>query len=80
MDYASALAEECTQAIKGGVGYGTVWDTIIRENKMVASPPIEHFDDDATHTDVLLSNGFWLRYCPDSKDFTLRRPRLHRPF
>lgn len=80
MDKASALVVACTQAVRNGAGYSDVWDAILRQSELVVSPPIQHYDEELPHTDVLLNNGFWLRFCTNSQDFTLRRARLRRPF
>lgn len=80
MDKADILAQECSQALKGGAEYSEIWEAILRRNDLVASPPIQHYDEDLSHTDVLLNTGFWLRYCADTRDFTLRRARQRRPF
>ena len=80
MQAANFLVSTCTQAIQNGAAFQRVWETILRTNSLVASPPIQNYDEDQAHTDVLLRNGYWLRYHSDSNDFSLCRARLHRAF
>ena len=74
------LIAECTQAARDGVEFPAIWDSILRSHSLVESPPIETFEDERPHLEVRLRNGYWLRYCAHSNDFSLRRARLHRSF
>jgi hypothetical protein len=75
-----ALIAECTQAARDGAEFPEIWDSILRSHRMVASPPIETFDEAQPHLEVRLRNGYWLRYCANSNDFSLRRAKQHRSF
>ena len=77
---ADSLVEQCTQAARDGVEYRTIWDSILSKHNLVASPPVKIFEDELPHLDVKLRNGYWLRYCAHSNDFSLRRAMLHRSF
>jgi hypothetical protein len=77
---ADSLVQACTQAAREGAEFATIWDSILKGHSMVASPPIETFDDEQPHLEIRLRNGFWLRYCARSNDFSLRRAMLHRCF
>jgi hypothetical protein len=78
---AEFLMDACTRAACEGAEFAAIWDSILRTHELVASPPIQTFDDDERpHLDVRLRNGFWLRYCARSNDFSLRRATLHRSF
>jgi hypothetical protein len=74
------LVQACTQAAQEGAEFTTIWDSILRTHSLVVSPPIQTFEDEQPHLDVRLRNGFWLRYCARSNDFSLRRAALHRCF
>jgi hypothetical protein len=80
MDAAQSLANACTHAIQNGLNFPGIWETLLRENALVASSPIQNYDEDQSHTDILLRNGYWLRYRMESNDFSLCRARLHRAF
>ena len=80
MEAAQSLASACTQAIQKGLSFSSIWETLLRTNALVASPPIQNYDEDQSHTDVLLRNGYWLRYYLEANDFSLCRARLHRAF
>lgn len=80
MEAANSLVSECSQAIRSGVAFPDIWEQILRTHDLVASPPLQNYDEDQSHTDVLLRNGFWLRYSANSNDFSLCRARLHRAF
>ena len=77
-----ALISECTRAARGGAGFPTIWDSILKSHSLVESTPIKTFEDEEErpHLEVRLRNGYWLRYCTRSNDFSLRRARLHRSF
>jgi hypothetical protein len=75
-----ALIAECTRAARDGAGFPIIWDSILRSHDLVESPPIETYDEERPHLEVRLRNGYWLRYCARSNDFSLRRARLHRSF
>lgn len=77
---AESLVVECTQAARDGVEFQVIWDSILRRHDLVASPPIETFEGGLPHPEVRLHNGYWLRYCCQSNDFSLRRAKLHRSF
>jgi hypothetical protein len=77
---AEFLMDACTRAAREGAEFATIWDSILRTHALVVSPPIQTFDDEQPHLDVRLRNGFWLRYCARSNDFSLRRAALHRCF
>ena len=80
MNAASKLAELCTQAARDGIEFPVIWDTILRKNGLVIGPPVQTFEDGRPHLEIRLSNGYWLRYCSQSNDFSLRRAALHRAF
>jgi len=75
-----ALIAECTLAARSGTEFPAIWDSILRSHRLVESPPIETFEDEQPHLEVRLRNGYWLRYCARSNDFSLRRAKLHRSF
>lgn len=77
---ADSLVQACTQAAREGAEFPTIWDSILRTHNLVVGPPIQTFEDEQPHLDIRLSNGFWLRYCARSNDFSLRRAALHRSF
>jgi len=77
---ADSLVEACTLAAREGAEFPAIWDSILKTHALVASPPVQTFDDEQPHLDVRLRNGFWLRYCARSNDFSLRRAALHRCF
>lgn len=77
---AHTLVATCTQAAQDGVEFPIIWDSILKRHSLVASPPIQTFDEELPHLDVRLSNGYWLRYSQRTNDFSLRRARLHRSF
>jgi hypothetical protein len=77
---ADSLVQACTRAAREGAEFVTIWDSILKGHSMVASPPIQTFDDEQSHLEIRLRNGFWLRYCARSNDFSLRRAALHRCF
>ena len=77
---AEGLVEQCRQAAHEGVEFPVIWEHILRTHSLVASPPVRTFEDELSHLDVRLSNGYWLRYCVRSNDFSLRRANLHRAF
>ena len=79
-ELADSLVEACTTAAQEGAEYPAIWDSILKAHVLVASPPIQTFDDEQPHLDVRLRNGFWLRYSARSNDFSLRRAVLHRCF
>ena len=80
IDLVGLLVRACSEAARDGAPFADIWDTILKDNNMVASPPIQTFDDEQSHLEVKLRNGFWLRYCAQSNDFSLRRAALHRCF
>lgn len=80
MESAQFLATACTQAVRNGVTFPSIWETLLRKSELVASSPIQNYDEDQSHTDVLLRNGYWLRYTRTSNDFSLCRARLNRAF
>jgi hypothetical protein len=77
---ADSLAAACTRAAREGAEFPAIWDSILKTHALVVSPPIQAFDDERPHLDIRLRNGFWLRYCVRSHDFSLRRAALHRCF
>lgn len=77
---ADGLVEQCTQAVREGIEFPAIWESILRKHSLVVSPPVQTFEDELTHLDVRLRNGYWLRYCARSNDFSLRRATLHRSF
>ena len=77
---ADRLAEQCTQAARDGVDFPSIWDSILKKHTLVISPPVQTFEDERSHLDIRLRNGFWLRYCARSNDFSLRRAALNRCF
>lgn len=77
---ADSLVEQCTQAARDGVEFPAIWESILRKHNLVASPPVRTYEDELPHLDVKLRNGYWLRYCALSNDFSLRRAMLHRSF
>jgi hypothetical protein len=74
------LVEQCRQAARQGVGFSAIWQQILSTHSLVASQPVRTFEDELSHLDVRLRNGYWLRYCARSNDFSLRRAKLHRSF
>lgn len=77
---AQSLVAECTQSAREGADFSVIWDTILKGHSLVASPPVESFEEGTSHLEVRLRNGYWLRYSARSNDFSLRRARLHRSF
>ena len=77
---ADSLVQTCTQAARAGAEFPAIWDSILRTHDLVASPPIQTFEDEQPHLDIRLRNGFWLRYCARSNDFSLRRAAQNRCF
>jgi len=77
---AHALVAACTQAAQSGAEYAVIWDSILKRHSLVASPPIETFEEALPHLEVRLHNGYWLRYSARTNDFSLRRAKLHRSF
>ena len=77
---ADRLVEQCTQAARQGVAFPAIWEQILSKHSLVASQPVRTFEDELSHLDVRLRNGYWLRYCGRSNDFSLRRASLHRSF
>ncbi|MDQ8730086.1 hypothetical protein [Bradyrhizobium sp. LHD-71] len=77
---ADDLVQECMQAARDGAEFGAIWDSILRGHSLVAGPPIQTFEEGLHHLDIRLRNGYWLRYCARSHDFSLRRAMLHRAF
>ena len=77
---AHTLVATCTQAAQEGAEFPVIWDSILRCHNLVASPPIQMFDDELPHLEVRLRNGYWLRYSAHTNDFSLRRAHLHRCF
>jgi hypothetical protein len=77
---AAGLVEQCRKAALDGAEFPVIWEHILRTHSLVASPPVRTFEDELSHLDVRLSNGYWLRYCVRSNDFSLRRANLHRAF
>jgi hypothetical protein len=77
---ADGLVERCAQAARNGIEFPEIWESILRQHRMVAGPPIQTFDDEQSHLEIRLHNGYWLRYCARSNDFSLRRAALHRAF
>jgi hypothetical protein len=77
---ADTLVEQCTQAAREGVAFPAIWERILRKHSLVASQPVRIFEGELSHLDVRLRNGYWLRYCARSNDFSLRRAPLHRSF
>jgi len=77
---ADTLVAECRRAAQDGAEFHTIWDSILRQHSLVASPPIETFEEQLPHLEVRLHNGYWLRYSVGTNDFSLRRAKLHRCF
>lgn len=77
---AHTLAVACTQAAREGAEFPAIWDSILKSHDLVASPPLQTFEEELPHLEVRLRNGYWLRYSADTNDFSLRRARLHRSF
>ena len=77
---ADSLVQMCTKAAREGAEFPTIWDSILKTHSLVVSPPIQTFEDEQPHLDIRLRNGFWLRYCASSNDFSLRRAALNRCF
>lgn len=77
---ADGLVRECTEAARDGVDFPAIWDAILSKHNLVSSPPVQTFDDEQPHLEVRLRNGYWLRYCARSNDFSLRRAAQHRCF
>jgi hypothetical protein len=77
---AFGLTRACTKAAHEGVAFPLIWESILKKHRLVASPPVQTFEDELTYLDVRLRNGYWLRYCARSNDFSLRRAMLHRSF
>lgn len=77
---ADGLVERCAEAARNGIEFPEIWETILSKDSLVASPPVQTFDDERSHLEIRLRNGYWLRYCAHSNDFSLRRAALHRAF
>ena len=77
---ADRLVEQCTQAALQDLAFPAIWEQILSKHSLVASQPVRIFEDELSHLDVRLRNGYWLRYCTRSNDFSLRRTSLHRSF
>jgi hypothetical protein len=80
IDLASELSKVCTEAAQDGVDFPTIWETLLKKHQLVVGPPVQTFEDERPHLDMPLSNGFCLRYCSSSNDFSIYRGRRHRAF
>ena len=74
------INEDRLLAAQDGAEFQVIWDSILRQHSLVASPPIETFEEQLPCLEVRLNNGYWLRYSADTNDFSLRRAKLHRCF
>lgn len=74
------LVEQCTRAARQGAAFPAIWEQMLSKHSLVTGHPVQTFDNEQPHLEVRLRNGYWLRYCARSNDFSLRRASLHRAF
>ena len=68
---ADDLARECTDAVRDGADFPTVWDTMLKGHALVAGIPIQRFEGTRSLLVIPLLRGRWLVFDGDAKEFNL---------
>lgn len=67
------LLQECTEAMRSGVDFPTLWNTIIKPHPAVSGMPVQRTDSDGRpYLEIPLLRGDWLVIDFDAKVGRLR--------
>jgi len=54
------LVQQCNEAMRLGIDFPTLWQTIIKLHPTVMGPPLQRLDGNRTYLEVPLLRGDWL--------------------
>jgi hypothetical protein len=66
------LVRECNEAMRRGVDFPTLWETIIKPHPLVIGVPVQRLDGDLAYLEVPLLRGDWLVVDNDNRATKLR--------
>jgi len=66
---AQELLEQCVAARRSGADFPTIWQTVLRNHRLVIGPPVQRLVNDAPVLEVRLITGQRLIY--DAQGFSL---------
>jgi hypothetical protein len=62
------LVQTCTEALRSGLDFPTLWHTIIKAHPDVAGLPVTRLDSDGRpYMEIALVRGYWLVVDLDAK-------------
>lgn len=66
------LVQRCSEAMRAGRDFPTVWHTILRGHWLVRGAPEQHMEAGRSQLHILLATGQRLVFDSDAKTFCLR--------
>ena len=68
---ADKLVQDCISAVRDGVDFPTIWQSILRRDALVMGPPLQASEDGRICLKIPLSSRQWLVFDSASKQFSL---------
>jgi hypothetical protein len=66
------LAQFCTELVRGGTDFPTVWNTVLKGNALVDGIPQTKLEDTRSVLEILLITGERLVFDGDAKKFSVK--------
>jgi hypothetical protein len=66
------LVRDCNKAMRRGVDFPTLWQTLIKPHPLVIGVPVQRLDRDLAYLEVPLLRGDWLVIDNDNRTTKLR--------
>ena len=70
-DRATDLANHCTELLRKGKSFSTVWHTVLKRHTLIDGIPSERFDGQRNFLDIPLITGDRLVFDRNAKEFRL---------
>ena len=67
----SGLLRRCTEAIRDGADFPTVWQTVLRSHWLVRGLPEQYLDGDRVLLRIRLATGQHLLFDSETKSFSI---------
>jgi len=68
---ANDLARLCTDAVRKGNDFPTIWNTLLKKHPLVDGIPQQRFEGNQSFLDVRLITGEWLVFESEGKRFSI---------